>query len=80
MNELIIQDGVKKKNKRGNKKKTTTKTTKIKSMKRAATKGNTSTSKQSQGVSSYWQSIKTHMSRTDCSLSEARGWYKSQNE
>jgi hypothetical protein len=58
---------------------TTTKTTKVKSMKRAASKGNTSTSKQSQGVSSYWKSIKTHMGSTGCSLSQARGWYKSQN-
>jgi len=59
---------------------TPTKTTKVKSMKRAASKGNTPTSKQSKGVSSYWKSIKTHMGSTGCSLSEARGWYKLQNE
>ena len=54
---------------------TSTKTAKVRSMKRASTKGKISTSKQSKGVSSYWQAIKGHMGDTGCSLSEARGWY-----
>ena len=59
---------------------TSTKTAKVRSMKRASTKGKSATSKQSKGVSSYWQAIKAHMADTGCSLSDARGWYKSQND
>lgn len=55
---------------------TTTRTTGSSGIKKMARKTKAGASNQAKSVAGYWAEIKAHQAETNCSLADARIWYK----